>query len=112
MSRGFQMTKTVLIVEDDQLNMKLFDDILQSHGYNTLQSADGIDLIEIAQEHQPNLIIMDIKLPHQSGLQLTKLLKSNKSIKDIPVIAVTAFVKGISERIIREAGCVDYLQKP
>jgi two-component system cell cycle response regulator DivK len=106
------MTKTVLIVEDNELNMKLFRDLLEAHGYATLQTRNGIEALSLAREHQPDLILMDIQLPEVSGLDVTKWLKDDEGLRDIPVIAVTAFaMKGDEERI-REGGCEAYISKP
>ena len=105
-------TKTVLIVEDNELNMKLFHDLLDAHGYNILQTKDGMEALDIAREHHPDLILMDIQLPEVSGLEVTKWLKDDAELKAIPVVAVTAFaMKGDEERI-REGGCEAYLSKP
>jgi two-component system, cell cycle response regulator DivK len=107
-----QMTKTVLIVEDNELNMKLFHDLLDAHGYRTLQTRSGIDALGLARKHRPNLILMDIQLPEVSGLEVTKWLKDDEELRDIPVIAVTAFaMKGDEERI-RQGGCEAYISKP
>ena len=107
-----QMVKTVLIVEDNELNMKLFHDLLDAHGYGTLQTRNGLDALRIAREHRPNLILMDIQLPEISGLEVTKWLKDDEELRDIPVIAVTAFaMKGDEERI-RQGGCEAYISKP
>ena len=106
------MTKTVLIVEDNELNMKLFHDLLDAHGYQTLQTRDGMEALSIAREHRPDLILMDIQLPEVSGLEVTKWLKDDAALRDIPVVAVTAFaMKGDEERI-REGGCEAYISKP
>ena len=105
-------TKTVLIVEDNELNMKLFHDLLDAHGDNILQTKDGMEALDIAREHHPDLILMDIQLPEVSGLEVTKWLKEDDELAKIPVIAVTAFaMKGDEERI-REGGCEAYLSKP
>ncbi len=109
---GARMAKTILIVEDDQLCMKLENDLLQGHGYNTLQSVDGKDALHLAREHHPDLIIMDIQLPEISGMEYTKLLKANDALKDIPVLAVTAFALRGDEEKILEAGCDGYMAKP
>jgi two-component system cell cycle response regulator DivK len=107
-----QVAKTVLIVEDNELNMKLFHDLLDAHGYRTLQTRSGIDALRIAREHKPHLILMDIQLPEISGLEVTKWLKDDEALRDIPVIAVTAFaMKGDEERI-RQGGCEAYISKP
>lgn len=106
------MKKTVLIVEDNELNMKLFNDLLQAHGYDTLQTAHGLEAMDLARAHKPDLILMDIQLPEVSGLEVTRWLKQDDELKSIPVIAVTAFaMKGDEERI-REGGCEAYLSKP
>lgn len=102
----------VLIVEDNELNMKLFNDLLSAHGYDTLQTNDGNEALVLARRHRPDLILMDIQLPEISGLEVTRLLKEDKDLQQIPVIAVTAFaMKGDRERI-RNGGCEDYISKP
>jgi two-component system cell cycle response regulator DivK len=104
--------KTVLIVEDNELNMKLFHDLLDAHGYRTLQTRNGMDALKLAREHRPDLILMDIQLPEVSGLEVTRWLKDDDDLRDIPVIAVTAFaMKGDEERI-RQGGCEAYISKP
>jgi two-component system cell cycle response regulator DivK len=106
------MTKTVLIVEDNELNMKLFHDLLDAHGYQTLQTRNGVEALELAREHHPDLILMDIQLPEVSGLEVTKWLKEDDQLRSIPVVAVTAFaMKGDEERI-REGGCEAYISTP
>ncbi len=106
------MPKTILIVEDNDLNMKLFNDLLQAHGYNTLQTKDGREAVALVRENRPDLVLMDIQLPEISGLEVTKMIKADEELKDIPVIAVTAFaMKGDEERI-REGGCEGYIAKP
>lgn len=106
------MSKTILIVEDNELNMKLFHDLLEAHGYNTVQTGDGMEVLQLAREHRPNLILMDIQLPEVSGLEVTRWIKEDEELKSIPVIAVTAFaMKGDEERI-RQGGCEAYIAKP
>lgn len=106
------MSKTVLIVEDNELNMKLFDDLLVSQGYRTLKSTDGVGAVDIAKCESPDLILMDIQLPEVSGLDVARQLKADETLKQIPVVAVTAFaMKGDEERI-REGGCEAYISKP
>ena len=105
-------TKTVLIVEDNELNMKLFNDLLEVHGYATLQSREGEEALRLARRHKPDLIIMDIQLPEVSGLEVTKRLKADKDLRDIPVVAVTAFAMKGDEEKIRAGGCEAYLAKP
>ena len=106
------MTKTVLIVEDNELNMKLFNDLLEAHGYRTVQTRDGKEAVPLAREHRPDLILMDIQLPEVSGLQVTQWLKEDATLRDIPVIAVTAFAMKGDEEKIRQGGCEAYLSKP
>lgn len=106
------MTKKVMIVEDNELNMKLFHDLLHSQGYETVEINNGLLALDLAREHQPDLILMDIQLPEVSGLDVTKWLKEDDDLKHIPVIAVTAFaMKGDEERI-RNGGCEAYISKP
>ena len=106
------MSKTVLIVEDNELNMKLFHDLLDAHGYATIQTKDGMEALTLAREHMPDLILMDIQLPEVSGLEVTKWIKEDATLRSIPAIAVTAFaMKGDEERI-REGGCEAYIAKP
>lgn len=106
------MSKRVLIVEDNELNMKLFHDLLEAHGYETVQTRNGLTALDLAREHHPDLILMDIQLPEVSGLEVTKWLKEDDELRSIPVIAVTAFaMKGDEERI-RQGGCEAYLSKP
>jgi len=106
------MAKTVLIVEDNELNMKLFNDLLEANGYRTLKTSSGVEAVELARAHKPDLILMDIQLPEVSGLDVTRWIKADEELKNIPVVAITAFaMKGDEERI-REGGCEAYLSKP
>lgn len=106
------MSKTILIVEDNELNMKLFSDLLEANGYATVQTRNGVEAVGLARQHRPDLILMDIQLPEVSGLQVTQWLKDDEDLRAIPVIAITAFaMKGDEERI-REGGCEAYLSKP
>lgn len=105
-------TKTVLIVEDNELNMKLFHDLLDVNGYATVQTRNGLEVLDLARKHRPNLILMDIQLPEVSGLDVTRWLKEDPQLARIPVVAVTAFaMKGDEERI-RSGGCEAYISKP
>lgn len=106
------MTQNILIVEDNELNMKLFNDLLEAHGYTTLQSRNGMEAFELARQHKPDLVLMDIQLPEVSGLEVIKWLKEDDELCEIPVIAVTAFAMKGDEDRIREAGCEAYLSKP
>jgi two-component system, cell cycle response regulator DivK len=104
--------RKILIVEDNILNMKLFNDVLIAHGYETLQSRDGTEALTLARRHRPDLILMDIQLPEVSGLQVTKWLKEDKDLQMIPVVAITAFAMKGDEQKIREGGCEGYIAKP
>ena len=105
-------TRTVMIVEDNVLNMKLFHDLLEAHGYKTIMLNSGMEAVATARAHKPDVILMDIQLPEVSGLEVTRWLKEDDELKSIPVIAITAFaMKGDEERI-RAGGCSDYISKP
>ena len=106
------MPKTVLIVEDNELNMKLFHDLLDAQGYETLQTREGLQALALARLHQPDLILMDIQLPEVSGLEVTQWLKDDEELRSIPVVAVTAFAMKGDEEKIRQGGCEAYLSKP
>ena len=112
MAGAIRKNKTILIVEDNELNMKLFHDLLEAHGYATLQTKDGNEALKLAREHFPNLILMDIQLPEVSGLEVTRWIKGDDSIRHIPVIAVTAFAMKGDEEKSREGGCEAYIAKP
>jgi two-component system cell cycle response regulator DivK len=104
--------KKVLIVEDNELNMKLFHDLLDAHGYETIQTRNGLDALDLARQQRPSLILMDIQLPEVSGLEVTKWLKDDDDLRDIPVVAVTAFAMKGDEQRIRDGGCEAYISKP
>lgn len=105
-------TYLVLIVEDNELNAKLFRDLLEAQGYRTLHARDGLNVLDLARANKPDLILMDIQLPEVSGIEVTRWLKNDPELRSIPVIAVTAFaMKGDEERI-RAGGCEGYLSKP
>ena len=104
--------KKVLIVEDNDLNMKLFNDLLVAHGYGTLQTKDGVEALALARQHRPDLILMDIQLPEVSGLQVTQWIKEDEELRMIPIIAVTAFAMKGDEQKIRDGGCEAYIAKP
>jgi two-component system cell cycle response regulator DivK len=104
--------KRILIVEDHQLDGKLLKDILESHGYETLQTGDGLEAIDLAVAKRPDLILMDIQLPHMSGLEVTRLLRGDERSRRIPIIAVTAFAMGWHEREALDSGCDAYISKP
>jgi two-component system, cell cycle response regulator DivK len=105
-------SRKVLIVEDNALNMRLFNDLLEASGYETLQCVDGAKAVGLALDARPDLIIMDIQLPEVSGLDITRWLKDDERTANIPVLAVTAFAMRTDEMLVREAGCEGYLSKP
>jgi two-component system cell cycle response regulator DivK len=106
------MAKKILIVEDNDLNLKLFRDLLGANGYLTFETKEGIEAISLTRNVMPDLIVMDIQLPEISGLDITKKIKADPAIKHIPVIAVTAFAMKDDEEKILAAGCEAYLSKP
>jgi len=106
------MSKTVMIVEDNELNMKLFHDLLEAYGYRTIGTRNGFEVLDLARKRRPDLILMDIQLPEVSGLEVTNWLKEDPELQAIPVVAVTAFAMGGDEERIREGGCQAYLSKP
>jgi len=112
MARDGGKSQKILIVEDNELNMKLFRDLLEAHGYETHQSRDGQEALSMARSVMPDLVLMDIQLPVISGLDVAKALKADDDLKHIPIIAVTAFAMKGDEEKIREGGCEAYLSKP
>lgn len=106
------MGKVILIVEDDVKNLKLLRDILQFHGYSILEASDGSQAIALAIKHKPDLIIMDMQLPVVDGFEATRRIKSDESVKKIPIVACTALAMPEEKKRINEAGCDGYIQKP
>ena len=106
------MKKRILIVEDNDLNLKLFRDLLSAHGYDTIETKEGMEAIRLTHEQHPDLILMDIQLPEISGLDVTRQLKADEKIRGIPIIAVTAFAMKDDEEKILSAGCEAYISKP
>jgi two-component system, cell cycle response regulator DivK len=104
--------QSVLIVEDNELNMKLFNDLLVAQGYKTIQTRNGFEALELARRHRPDLILMDIQLPEVSGLEVTRWLKDDDALCQIPIVAVTAFAMRGDEERIRSGGCEAYISKP
>ena len=104
--------KKVLIVEDNELNMKLFHDLLDAHGYATLQTRNGMEALGLARKHRPALILMDIQLPGIDGLEATKRIRASAAAREIPIVAVTSFaMTGDRERLLA-AGSNGYIEKP
>ena len=106
------MPKSVLIVEDNELNMKLFNDLLEAHGYGTIQTRSGVEAVELTRKHRPDLILMDIQLPEVSGLQVIQWIKDDEALSQTPIVAITAFAMKGDEEKIRQSGCEAYLSKP
>ena len=106
------MAKTVLIVEDNELNMKLFRDLLEAHGYQTSGTSNGFEALDLVRKLRPDLILMDIQLPQVSGLEVTRWIKDDPELRTIPVVAVTAFAMKGDEEKIRQGGCEAYIAKP
>ena len=104
--------RTVLIVEDNAFNLKLLDDLLQAAGYNTIKATDGEQALRAARRFRPDVILMDIGLPDISGIDVTQEIRASDELKDIPVIAVTAYAAPEDEVAIRRAGCDDYIAQP
>ena len=104
--------RKVLVVEDNELNMKLFTDLLLAQDYEVIGTADGLAALDLARELQPDLVLMDIQLPEVSGIDIIKWLKEDDTLKAIPVIAVTAFAMKGDEEKIRQSGCEAYVSKP
>ena len=106
------MRKKVLVVEDNELNLKLFCDLLRAHGYEAEPVRDGREAVGRARAFSPDLVIMDIQLPNVSGLELIETLKGDDQLRAIPVMAVTAYAAKGDEERIRAAGAQAYVSKP
>ncbi len=102
----------ILIVEDNALNVKLFCDLLAAHGHEPRPVTDGRYALDQAREFRPDLVITDIQLPHVSGLELIRMLRDDKRLKDVPIMAVTAYAAAADEERIRAAGAQAYVSKP
>jgi two-component system cell cycle response regulator DivK len=105
-------SKRILVVEDNQFDMRLLKDILEARGYDTLQTGDGLEAIELAVADLPDLILMDIQLPHMSGLEVTHRLRGDERSRRIPIVALTAIAMGWLEREAFDSGCDAYISKP
>ena len=106
------MNHRILIVEDNELNLKLFRDLLAANGFETVETREGLEAMSLTRTMRPDLILMDIQLPEISGLDITRKIKADPDLRHIPVIAVTAFAMKDDEHRILEAGCEAYLSKP
>ena len=106
------MSKTVLIVDDDRLNMKLSKDLLEANGYLTLQASNGRDGLDLARMHHPDLILMDIQLPGIDGYEVTRRIRTNPELTKTPIIAVTSYALSGDDQKAFAAGCDGYVTKP
>jgi CheY-like chemotaxis protein len=104
--------KTVLLIEDNELNLKLIRTVLAMEEFEVLEAKDAERGIELAREHKPDLILMDIQLPGLDGLSATRLIKGDPDLREIPVIALTSYAMHGDEEKAREAGCTGYIAKP
>ena len=106
------MAKTVMIVEDNELNMKLFHDLLEAHGYSTVGTRSGTEALDLARRHHPDLILMDIQLPMLDGYEATRRIKADPALNAIPIIVVTSYALSGDEDKAKAAGCDAYVAKP
>lgn len=106
------MAKRVLVVEDNELNLKLFSDLLRAHGFVVEPVRDGREAVERARAFAPNLVVMDIQMPHVTGYELLLQLKADAALRHIPVMAVTAYAGREDEERLRAAGADAYVSKP
>lgn len=104
--------KRILVVEDNELNMKLLNDVLEAHGYAVMSTSRGVIALEWARQYRPDLILMDLQLPDLSGLDVTRQLKADPETHGIPIIAVTAFAMAGDEKKALDHGCDAYVAKP
>lgn len=109
---GIFVSRRVLVVEDNELNLKLFCDLLRAHGHETAAVRDGRDAFVRACEFQPELIITDIQLPHVTGLDLIASFRAHEPLAQVPIMAVTAYAGLGDEERIRAAGANAYVSKP
>ena len=105
-------TKTILVFEDNELNMKLVRGLIKIGKYRMLEAIDAESGIEQIREQRPNLVLMDIQLPGMDGLSATKIIKEDPSVKDIPIVALTSYAMQGDEEKALAAGCTGYIAKP
>jgi CheY-like chemotaxis protein len=104
--------KAVLVVEDDELNLKLVRELLEFSGFETLEATNGLEALDVVRKKQPSLVLMDIQMPGMDGLEATRRIKADPQTRDIPVVALTSSaMKGDKEAILA-AGCDAYMSKP
>jgi len=102
----------ILVVEDNELNLKLFCDLLRAHGYEAEPVRDGREAVDRAHAFGPDLVVMDIQMPHVSGLELIEQMKADEDLRATPIMAVTAYAAKGDEERIRDAGAEGYVSKP
>ncbi len=106
------MGQKIMIVEDNELNLRLFCDLLRAHGFEVEPVRDGREALDRAREFEPELVVMDIQMPHISGLELIEQMKQEEALAPVPVLAVTAYAAKGDEERIRDAGAEGYVSKP
>ena len=104
--------KAVLVIEDNELNMKLVRSLLKIGNYEIFEAEDAETGIKLMHKHRPDLVLMDVQLPGMNGLRATQIIKENPAIKDIPVVALTSYAMQGDEEKASEAGCTGYITKP
>ena len=102
----------ILVVEDNALNIKLFCDLLTAHGHETEPVTDSREALDAARAFQPDLVITDIQLPYITGIELMEMLRADEQLKDVPIMAVTAYAAAGDDERIRAAGASAYVSKP
>ncbi len=105
-------TKTVLVIEDNEMNMKLVRTLLEIGKYRVLEAVDAETGIDLAKRHRPNLILMDIQLPAMDGLSATQVIKDDPDTHHIPIVALTSYAMQGDEKKALAAGCAGYMSKP
>ncbi len=104
--------KTILVIEDDEINMKLTLTLLKKGNFKILEAKDAQTGLKLVREHLPDLVLMDIQLPDMDGLKATQIIKEDPALKDIPIVAVSAYAMDRERKKGLDAGCVGYLTKP
>ncbi|MBL0715885.1 MAG: response regulator [Desulfosarcina sp.] len=106
------MKKSVLVVEDQEDNRRIMRDLLASGGYEVIEAVTGIEGVQAAETHQPDLILMDVQLPGIDGYEATRRIKANPALRQVPIIIVTSYALSGDDIKAYEAGCDDYVAKP
>ena len=106
------MKNTILVIEDNELNMELLRDLLKIGKYRVLEAVDAETGISLAREHHPDLILMDIQLPGMDGLSACRIIKKDVKLADVPIVVLTSHAMSGDEEKARAAGCSSYLTKP